>query len=526
MSNTPQRAAVIGSGFGGLAAAIRLAAAGIKTTIYERLDKPGGRAYAFEDDGYTFDAGPTVVTAPDCLAELFRLAGRSMRQYVDLIPVSPMYRLFWEDGTTFDYAAEEDKLLAEIARISPEDVTGYKQYLRYATEVFKTGYVDLCHVPFLKFWDMVRVAPDLLRLSAHRPVYGTVCKYFKSDKLRQAFSFNSLLIGGNPFKASSIYTLIHPLEREWGVYFPRGGTHALVRGLTRLFEDLGGTVKLNCGVQRILTETKAGAKKPSVVGILDEHGERHACDLLVSNADVTRTYERLLADEPKAARQAKSLRGRRHSMSLFVVYFGTRRSYPKLTHHNVMFGHRYKELLRDIFDRGIVADDFSLYLHAPTLTDPSLAPEGGHSFYALSPVPNLDKGKIDWNELAPRYADRIISYLDQHYMPGLKGDIVTQRTFTPADFEGRLDSHAGSAFSLEPTLTQSAYFRVHNRDDRIGGLYFAGAGTHPGAGIPGVIGSAKATWSVIAKDYGLPEVDVASLADLDVDDLKGEPAHA
>lgn len=522
MSKRPQSAAVIGSGFGGLAAAIRLAAAGIKTTIFERLDKPGGRAYVFEDDGYTFDAGPTVVTAPDCLEELFQLAGRPMSQYVELMPVSPMYRLFWEDGTKFDYAADEEQLLAEIGRLSPEDVRGYKDYLRYATEVFQTGYEELCHVPFLRFWDMVRVAPDLLRLAAHRPVYGTVCKYFKSEKLRQAFSFNSLLIGGNPFKASSIYTLIHPLERKWGVYFPRGGTHALVRGLVRLFEDLGGTVKLDCGVERILTKRGAGAK-PQVTGLLDERGERHAFDLVVSNADVTRTYERLLADVPEAASKTRAMKRRRHSMSLFVIYFGTRRSYPALTHHNVMFGNRYKELLKDIFDRGIIADDFSLYLHAPTLTDPSLAPPGGHGFYALSPVPNLNKSKVDWNELGPRYADRIINYLDKHYMPGLSGDIVTKRLFTPLDFEGRLDSHAGAAFSLEPTLTQSAYFRVHNRDSRIGGLYFAGAGTHPGAGIPGVIGSAKATWSVIAKDYGLPQATMNAADNLQ---FQGKPVHA
>lgn len=526
-SNPLRQAAVIGSGFGGLAAAIRLASAGVKTTIYERLDKPGGRAYVYEDKGFTFDAGPTVITAPDCLEELFQLSGRSMSDYVELMPVSPMYRLFWEDGTTFDYAADEETLLSEIARLSPDDVEGYKKYLAYATEVFKTGYLELCHVPFLKFWDMVRVAPDLLRLSAQRPVYGTVCKYFKSDKLRQAFSFNSLLIGGNPFKASSIYTLIHPLERKWGVFFPRGGTHALVRALVRLFEDLGGTVELNCGVREILTQpSKRAGKKAEVVGLVDEHGKRHDADLIISNADVTRTYERLLAKEPAAAKPAKALRSRRHSMSLFVLYFGTKKAYPGLTHHNVMFGKRYKELLRDIFDRGIVADDFSLYLHAPTLTDPTLAPEGGHSFYVLSPVPHLGKSKVDWKDLGPKYADRILSYLEEHYMPGLKGDIVTQRMFTPLDFESRLDSHLGAAFSLEPTLTQSAYFRVHNRDEHISGLYFAGAGTHPGAGVPGVIGSAKATHSVIEGDYALGKSGLAAAKIASKGKLKDSPAHA
>lgn len=485
------RAAVIGSGFGGLAAAIRLQAEGYDVTIYEQADKPGGRAYVFNDDGYTFDAGPTVVTAPNALRELFALGPKPMEAYVELIPVAPMYRLFWEDGETFDYAADESALLAEIARLSPGDVEGYKRYYQYARQVYDKGYVELCDVPFLKFWDMIRVAPDLVRLGAQRPVYDTVAKYFKDERLRQAFSFNSLLIGGNPFRASSIYTLIHPLEREWGVFFPKGGTHALVRALVRLFEDLGGEIRLSSPVARI--ESARGR----VTGITDAHGVTVPFDLVVSNADVTHTYQHLLAHEPLVRARAKALGKKRYSMSLFVCYFGTRQSYPGLVHHNVMFGSRYRELLRDIFDRGVIADDFSLYVHAPTLTDPSLAPPGGHSFYALSPVPNLAKNDEDWAAFAPQYADRILTYLDERYMPGLRKDVVTRRTFTPLDFRDRLNAHQGSAFSLEPTLTQSAWFRVHNRDPDLAGLYFVGAGTHPGAGIPGVIGSAKATCGVI-----------------------------
>jgi phytoene desaturase len=491
-------AAIIGSGFGGLAAAIRLQAAGFATVVYEQLDKPGGRAYVFEDAGYTFDAGPTVVTAPDDIAELFALAGRSLRDYVELVPVRPMYRLFWEDGETFDYDHAEERLLAEIRRISPRDVDGYRRFYDYALEVFEEGYVKLCHVPFLRFWDMARVAPQLLRVKAQVPVYQTVSRFFEHEKLRQAFSFNSLLIGGNPFKASSIYTLIHPLERRWGVSFPRGGTGALVRALARLFTDIGGELRLATGVERI--ETSGGR----VRGVREAGGRRQAFDVVVSNADVTTTYDRLLAGEPLARAPASKLKRMRHSMSLFVTYFGTRKSYPKLVHHNVMFGARYRELLDDIFERGVLADDFSLYVHAPTLTDPSLAPPGGHAFYALSPVPHLGKAKIDWEKTGPAYARRIVEYLDRRYMPGLAGDIVTQQCFTPQDFESRLGAHQGSAFSLEPTLTQSAWFRVHNRDPRIGGLYFVGAGTHPGAGIPGVIGSAKATAATVLADLGLP----------------------
>lgn len=503
-----RRAVVIGSGFGGIAAAIRLQAAGVQTMILEKLDKPGGRAYVFEDNGFTFDAGPTVVTAPDCIEELFTLAGKAMADYVELMPVSPMYRLYWEDGETFDYHADDARLFSEIRRLSPEDAARYPDFLRYATEVFDAGYVDLCHVPFLRFWDMVKVAPDLIRLGAHRPIYETVAKYFKSDKLRQAFSFNSLLIGGNPFRASSIYSLIHPLERRWGVYFPKGGTHALVRGLVRLFQDIGGTINLATGATSI--ETSGRGRSSRVAAVHDEWGHRHECDLVVSNADVVTTYKHLLADHAPSTAKGRRLAGRRHSMSLFVLYFGTNRAYPGLTHHNVMFGARYKELLSDIFDRGVLADDFSLYLHAPTVSDPSLAPPGHHSFYVLSPVPHLGKLAVDWRNVGPAYARRIIDYLGKRYMPGLADAIVTSRIFTPADFQERLGAHHGAAFSLEPTLTQSAYFRVHNRDAHIEGLYFAGAGTHPGAGIPGVIGSAKATYGVIAKDFGLSEAPAAA----------------
>lgn len=496
-----KRAAVIGSGFGGLAAAIRLQAAGFETVVYEALDKPGGRAYVFEDEGYTFDAGPTVITAPECLDELFQLTGKSTADYVTLLPVTPMYRLFWEDGETFDYNADDERLIAEIARISPDDVAAYEEFYTYTKAVYREGYEKLCHVPFLRFSDMVRVAPQLMRLKAWRPVYATVSRYFKSEKLRQVFSFNSLLIGGNPFKASSIYTLIHPLERRGGVSFPRGGTGALVRGLVRAFEDLGGTMQLSAPVARIATE------RGRVTGIVDHKGSFAPYELVLSNADVTTTYSRLLQGEPLAQRPAAALRRKQHSMSLFVVYFGVAGpAFPGLVHHNVLFGRRYRELLDDIFARGVVADDFSLYLHAPTLTDPSLAPRDGHAFYVLSPVPNLAKGRFDWRQHGPAYADKILQYLESRYMPGLRGRIRTQRLFSPVDFEERLGAHVGSAFSLAPILTQSAYFRAHNKDARIAGLYFAGAGTHPGAGIPGVIGSAKATLSVIADDYRLAAV--------------------
>ncbi|MFW7379857.1 MAG: phytoene desaturase [Oligoflexus sp.] len=485
--------AVIGSGFGGLAAAIRLQAQGWQTTLFDQRDKPGGRAYRYEIDGFKFDAGPTVVTVPECIEELFQLAGKNMADYVELMPVEPFYRLFWEDGVVFDYVQDHNALLQQIAKISPQDVGGYEKFYRYAEEVYKAGYEELCHVPFLKFSDMVKAAPDLVRLGAYRTVYQTIAKYVKDEHLRQAFSFNSLLIGGNPFRASAIYTLIHPLERKFGVWFPKGGTFALVEGLVKLFQDIGGKILLNAKVEQILTDHGR-------VSGLKLAEKNHAFDAVVSNADVTYTYEQLLRQEPLVRKKTQQLLNKRYSMSLFLIYFGTKKRFPGLVHHNIFFANRYKALLNDIFDRGVLADDFSLYLHAPTVSDPSLAPEGGEAFYVLAPVPHLGKANIDWEKVGPQYADRILNYLDQRYVPGLKKEIVVQKIFSPQDFKSELNAHLGSAFSLEPTLTQSAWFRPHNRDERLAGLYIVGAGTHPGAGIPGVIGSAKATVSVIMDD--------------------------
>jgi len=488
------RAAVIGSGFGGLAAAIRLQAAGFQTVIFEKRDQPGGRAYVYRDHGFTFDAGPTVITAPHCLEELFAIAGRSMQDYVELMPVKPFYRLLWDDGYEFDYSDDDDALEKQIRAKAPADWMGYQKFLKYSQAVFHEGYEKLVHVPFLSLSSMVAVAPQLIRLEAYRSVYGVVAKHIRDPHLRQLFSFHSLLVGGNPFTTTSIYTLIHCLERKWGVYFPKGGTGQLVLALVKLFQELGGEIRYNAEIDRIVT--RGGA----VAGLQTKTGREERFDLAVSNADVVHTYDRLLKDEPRAATMRRKLGRKKYSMSLFLIYFGTERKYPNLQHHNVVFGPRYRELLGDVFERGKLADDFSLYLHAPTRSDPSLAPPGCDAFYVLSPVPHLGKLSIDWQVEGPRYAAKILNYLEQRYMPGLTASIITQRIFTPADFKRELNAHHGSAFSLEPRLMQSAYFRVHNRDRNIRGLYFVGAGTHPGAGIPGVVNSGKATAHLILED--------------------------
>lgn len=492
-----KKAAVIGSGFGGLASAIRLQSSGFDVTIFEKRDLPGGRAYVFKEKGFTFDAGPTVITAPETLSELFALSGRRIEDYVELIRVEPFYKLFWNDGTQFDYGGKVEDTLEQIRRISPSDESGYRRFLDYSKEVYAQGFEKLADQPFLNFWSMIKTAPQLIRLRADRSVYQTVARYIQSEHLRQAFSFHSLLVGGNPFSTSSIYTLIHYLERKGGVYFPRGGTGALVQALVRLFKELGGTLELNCEVDEIITFDRR------VSGLRLKDGRDKLFDFVVSNGDVVHTYKHLLRSESAAWNTARKVENMRHSMALFLIYFGTKKTYPDLAHHNVIFGPRYQGLLQDIFSKGRLPDDFSLYLHAPTRTDAGLAPQGHECFYVLSPVAHLGKLQVDWSTEGPRYAEKIMTYLEDRYLPGLRENLVVQKIVTPDDFKRDLNAHLGSAFSLEPVLHQSAYFRTHNKDARLGGLYFVGAGAHPGAGVPGVLSSAKATTRVIHQDFGV-----------------------
>lgn len=498
MADRRGRAAIIGSGFGGLAAAIRLQHAGFETVVFEARDKPGGRAYVYEDKGYVFDGGPTVITAPHVFEELFALTGRTLEDYVKLVPVEPFYRLIWSTGERFDYVGDTEAMLANIRRLSPGDADGYLRFVDYSKKVFDIGYTELVAEPFLRFADMVKVAPDLMRLRADRSVYNTVARFVKNEPLRQALSFHSLLVGGNPFDTSAIYTLIHYLEKKWGVFFPLGGTGALVNALVRLHHEIGGEIRLDDPVKSIRVESLNGR---AVHVVTPTRGPDERFDLVVSNADVHHTYDALFKGTPTAARTARKLERMDWSMSLFVMYFGTDRQYrDQVAHHTVLFGPRYKELLADIFEGDALPDDFSLYLHMPTLTDPSLAPPGGETFYVLSPVPHLGRANIDWASVQERYAERILVYLEQ-FLPDLRKHIVTKRYLTPQGFQTDLRAYQGSAFSCAPTLTQSAWFRPHNRDAHIDGLYIVGAGTHPGAGLPGVVNSAKATARVILEDF-------------------------
>ncbi len=483
-------AVVIGSGFGGLAAAIRLGARGYRVTVLEKLDAAGGRAYVFRQDGFSFDAGPTIITAPFLLEELWALCGRRMQDDVQLKSMDPFYRIRFHDGETIDCSGDPEKMKAEIARIAPEDVAGYEAFMKAAEAIYRVGFEELGHVPFDSWTDMAKVAPAMVRLGSHRSLYSMVSKYVRNERMRFVLSFHPLFIGGNPFNVTSIYGLISFLERKAGVHFAMGGTGALVQGLVGLIEGQGNRLRYNTTVERICVENGRAT------GVELASGERIAADVVVSNADAAWTYKHLLPASARTTWTDRKVDRARYSMGLFVWYFGTRRQYHDVPHHTIMLGPRYRGLLHDIFERKVLAEDFSLYLHRPTATDPSLAPPGCDTFYVLSPVPNLDAG-IDWKERAEVYRRAISKHLSATLLPGLENEIVSSRMMTPQDFESRLLSYRGAAFSLEPTLLQSAWFRPHNRSEDVDRLYLVGAGTHPGAGVPGVISSARILDTVV-----------------------------
>jgi phytoene desaturase len=484
-------AVVIGTGFGGLAAAVRLRAMGHEVVVLEAGDQPGGRARVFKRDGFTFDAGPTVVTAPYLFDELFQLVGRDPRDYYELVPVDPFYRVRFHDGTHFDFVGDDERMYGQIERMSPGDVDGYRKLVAHAQQIFDVGYTQLADRPFHDLSQMLRIVPDMLRLENWRTVHGLVAKYIQDERLRRVFTFEPLLVGGNPFDTTSIYLLIHWLERKWGVHFAKGGTTSLVHALTRLLGELGVDVRYGAAVDKI--EVEGGR----AVAVRTESGERLPASLVVANADPSMVYKHMIDRGHRTWQPDWRVNMVEQSMSLFVGYFGATGTWPDLAHHTILLTERYKELLADIFDRKVLADDFSLYLHAPTVTDPSLAPPGHTAFYVLSPVPNQLSG-IDWSERAEPYWNAIVDALDGSELPGLKSRMVTDFSVDPRYFEGDLRSMHGAAFGPRPIFRQSAWFRYHNRSGDVGGLYFVGSGTHPGAGMPGVLCSAKVLEKVVS----------------------------
>lgn len=476
---------VIGSGFGGLSVATRLAVRGYEVEVFEKRDKLGGRAYVYESKGFKFDAGPTVITAPWLFNEIWEVAGRKREDYFQLVPCDPFYRLFDHTGRHFSYNGDHQFILNEIDQWNPADKEGYARFMRTTKDIFEAG-MALIDKPFLKVTDMIKVAPDLIRLQSYRSVYGYVSQFIQDDFLRRCLSFHPLLIGGNPLDAASLYVLIHYLEREWGVHYAMGGTGSIIQAFGRLLGELGVKVHLNTEVQEILVE----GRKTTGVRLAD--GTVHKADAVVSNADVAWTYLNLLPAQYRRKNSDRRIKNLKYSMSLFVIYFGTKRRYTDtpLSHHNIIFSERYNGLLRDIFAEKELPKDFSLYLHMPTITDPSLAPAGHETFYVLSPVPHLG-ANIDWKKQGKPYRDAIMGLLEAQYLPNLQANIVTEHYIDPPYFQNSLNSYLGSAFSVQPILTQSAWFRPHNRSEDLENLYFVGAGTHPGAGLPGVLSSAK-----------------------------------
>ncbi|WP_041446925.1 phytoene desaturase [Thiocystis violascens] len=487
---TKPRAVVIGSGFGGLAAAVRLGARGYRVTVLERLDAPGGRAYVHKQDGFTFDAGPTIITAPFLLDELWGLCGRVFSDEIELKLMDPFYRIRFDDGRIFDYNGDAEAVKAQIRQFSPADADGYDRFMKMSESVFKVGFEDLAHVPFTSWTDMARIVPEMALLQSYRTVYGMVSKYIKDPFIRQVLSFHPLLIGGNPFTVTSIYVLISFLERKWGVHSAMGGTGSLVKGMVSLIEGQGGDIRYKEEVSEILVKDRRAT------GVRLASGEEIAAPVIISNADAATTYRKLLPASVRKHWTDKRLERAKYSNGLFVWYFGTKRQYPDVKHHTIMLGPRYRELLDDIFKHKTLAKDFSLYLHRPTATDPSLAPEGCDTFYVLAPVPHLGGG-TDWAAEAEPYRARIARYLSETILPGLEDQIATSLVTTPQDFQDRLLSYHGAGFSLEPILMQSAWFRPHNQSEEVDGLYLVGAGTHPGAGVPGVLSSARVLDTVV-----------------------------
>lgn len=547
-----QRAIVIGSGIGGIACAIRLQSLGFDTEMVEQLADIGGRAYVRRVDGFVFDMGPTVLTVPHFIEELFSLerdaamldepdfpasviaegsrvvsgasGGPNTRRYVDIVPILPFYRIYFDDGTFFDYDADPVNVRAQIARLAPEDLEGYERFHEAARAIFERGFIELGYTYFGSLGSMIGVFPDLLKLGAIQPLFSLISKYFKSDKMRQVFSFEPLLIGGNPLKVPAIYAMIHFVEKTWGVHFAVGGTGALVAAMARKFQELGGSIRLNAKVERIDVERRG--RKRVATGVTLADGETLAADLVVSNADYATTYLKLVDKAHRRINRDALVKFRKQSMSLMVIYFGYRMQDgdPDLRHHNIILGPRYEELLTDIFERKILADDFSQYLHIPTITDPSLAPAGHHAAYTLIPVPN-NQSDIDWNAMGEGFADTVLTFLDERgYIPGLRERIVHRSFVTPDYFEEVLGSHLGNGFGVEPRMTQTAFFRPHNRSEDIANLYLVGQGTQPGGGTPSVMMSAKMTAREIARDYAIDPRIVGGVPSENVDDHVRAPA--
>ena len=515
----PRTAVVIGGGFGGLSVAIRLQAAGVQVTLIEKREKLGGRAYQIVDRGYTFDMGPSLITAPAIVDSVFRAAGRRLVDYVDLIPLDPFYRIYFHDGTHIDYVSDSERMKAQMAEFDAGDAERFDDFMEAVEPIYDAVIGDrLGSKPFDTWASMFRFLPRVLKLGAWRPVHRFVGRYFKNFRHRFIYSFHPLFVGGNPFSTPAVYLMIPYLEKRGGVWFSRGGMYSLVEAMGRLFEEIGGTVLTSSPAQRIEVEDGRA------IGV-HARGRFFPADVVISNADVGHTYKALIDPAARHHWTDRRVENTSYTMSCFLLYLGTRRQYPQLEHHTLILSERYKELVRDIFDRKILPDDFSMYVHAPTRTDPEMAPPGCESMYVLIPVANK-KADIDWESVKQPFTDKVIDFLEAWGMEELRESLEVLHVFTPDDFETELNATFGNAFAIEPKLTQTAYLRPQNRSEDVRGLYLVGAGTHPGAGVPGVILSAETTYGCIAEDIGLPDQwDWSDPGDVAMTPSRG-PSHA
>jgi phytoene desaturase len=488
--------AIIGSGLGGLAEGIRLQARGYNVTIFEKRPKVGGRAYQLVKHGYTFDMGPSLITAPFIIENVFKAAGKSMHDYLSLTPLDPFYRIYFHDGSHLDYSGNPEAMKQQLARFNPDDALNYDRFFEDVKPIYDAVITDgLGSKPFLTLSSFLGFAPRALRLGGLRSVYNFASRYFSDERNRIAFSFHPLFIGGSPFRTPGIYTMIPYLEREAGVWYAKGGMYSLVRAFEKVFMELGGTIHTNAEVREIVVENG----RATGVRVWDE--VVHA-DAVISNGDVPWVYKNLLHPRHRRRWSDQAVNRLQMSMSCFLLYIGVKKQYPQLKHHTLILSERYRELVKDIFDRKVLSEDFSMYLHVPTRTDASMAPSGADSMYVLVPVPHLGAG-IDWAEQAEPFRDRIVAFLEEEFgLKDFRKHIEVLEVFTPLDFQTQLNSHLGNAFSIEPRLMQSAYFRPHNRSEEIRNLYFVGAGTHPGGGVPGVLLGAEATERCVLNDLG------------------------
>ena len=485
-------AIIVGSGFGGIAASLRMRSLGYQVSIFEKLNQLGGRARVFKKSGFTFDAGPTVITAPFLFDELFKLFNKNRKDYVDFVKLEPWYRFYFSSNNKFfNYSSSLRETEKEIAKFNNSDVKGYRKLLEISEKIFNVGFEKLSFVPFHDFFFMIRQIPTLIKLKSYLSVYKLVSKYIKNEQIRQAFSIQPLLLGGNPLDTTSIYNLIHFLERKWGVFYAMGGTGKIIQGFEKLMKEEQIKIFKNTEVTEIITNgniaegIKVGDKKIFA-------------DKLIINSDPAYTYKNLIKSDKKKWTD-KKIANMEYSMGLFVIYFGTTKKYKNVAHHTIWMGKRYEGLLKDIFKNRILADDFSLYLHRPTATDKSMAPKNCDCFYVLSPVPNL-KNPINWSQEGKTYERKILEALDQTILPGLIKNLKICFHMTPNDFQKDYNSLYGSGFSISPIFTQSAWFRFHNKSENFKNLYFVGAGSHPGAGVPGVISSAKVLENIVSNE--------------------------